>query len=295
MMTGARVAEKTAIEWTDATVNFWWGCSKVSLGCEHCYAEAWAKRVGEHVFGVGVPRRKVKSAWTTLRKLHHEAPKFSQFHGRRRRVFLQSMSDLFDKEVPDEWFDEAWGGVTFAHAVDIQIVTKRVSYVEKRLDGREWPQHAGLIISVINQDEADRDIPRLIDLKAHLGIPWIGLSMEPLLGAVVLKPEWLAALDWVIVGGESGTHARPMHPDWVISLRDQCGAAGVPFMFKQWGEWLPVGEWYESHPVSLPLKVWHSGAWRNDDGGLTGEWMAKIGKKTAGRLLWGVEHNGFPL
>lgn len=271
---GALVAEATAIEWTDATVNFWWGCSKVSLGCEHCYAEAWAKRAGEQVFGVGVPRRKVKSAWATLRKLHHEAAKFEQAHGRRRRVFLQSMSDLFDKEVPEEWFDEAWGGVTFAHACDIQIVTKRVSYVEKRLEGREWPQHAGLIISVVNQDEADRDIPRLIDLKARLGIPWIGLSMEPLLGAVVLRPEWLAALDWVIVGGESGPHARLMHPDWVISLRDQCEAAGVPFLFKQWGEWLPV---------------------HVDDVRKTGFEFRKVGKKAAGRRLHGHEHNGFPL
>lgn len=235
------MAEITKIEWTDATVNFWWGCSKVSLGCEHCYAEAWAKRVGEQVFGVGVPRRKVKSAWTTLRKLHHEAPKFEQTHGRRRRVFLQSMSDLFDKEVPEEWFDEAWGGVTFAHACDIQIVTKRVSYVEKRLDGREWPQHAGLIISVVNQDEADRErrarrryrpagkgaggVIRLRELNHYRDraweLAWAGERGNDFCGAFVIPSATVVAnrLRCLAVSGEGWDHVSisctlPRCPTW---------------------------------------------------------------------------------
>lgn len=381
------MSETTKIEWTDATVNFWWGCTKVGPGCDHCYAEAWAQRFDESLWGAGMPRRKVRSAMPTLAKLQRGADRWEARHGRRRRVFLQSMSDLFDKEVPDEWFAEAWTGISLASRLELQIVTKRISFVEKRLAGRTWPQHAGLIISVVNQEEADRDIPRLLDLKARLGIPWIGLSMEPLLGPVdltciapgqklhgavsfehvihaLLGGKWDRLLrvpdedgpklDWVIVGGESGPGARPMHPDWARSLRDQCAAAGVPFLFKQWGEWLP-GEIY--HPESD--RTAHSVHWQNGEAEYNGEhidfttetidvhhapgcpyeaslaeqnkargyaediiaralvpncsrarcrssghcrgdelpWLTvvrRVGKKAAGRLLDGIEHNGFP-
>lgn len=277
------MAENTSIEWTDSTVNFWWGCTKVGPGCDNCYAEAWSKRTGETIFGAGVPRRKIKSAVKTLYRLHNGYSWWvADYHiGKiaatpRRRVFIQSMSDLFDKEVPDEWFDEAWDAIVACDRLAIQIVTKRVSYVEKRLAGRPWPNHAGLIISVVNQEEADRDVPRLLDLKSRIGIPWVGLSMEPLLGPVSLN----RMVDWVIVGGESGPKARPMHPDWVRSLRDQCAAAGVPFLFKQWGEWTTA----EGSPGHF--RVWHI----FDDG----YQMIRLGKKAAGRLLDGVQHDGLP-
>jgi protein gp37 len=248
---------ETGIEWTDATVNFWWGCTKVGPGCDHCYAESFDKRVGGAHWGTGVPRRQIASAADTLAKLNRQGGK---------RVFIQRMSDLFDNEVPVDWFDKAWGNIVSATACRIQIVTKRISAVEKRLasiGATAWPAHAGLIITVVNQAEADRDIPRLLALKAKLGIPWVGLSMEPLLGPVDLGKIFTVEaliyplsgirsntspqtgfsegprLDWVIVGGESGPKSRPMHPDWARSLRDQCQAAGVPFFFKQWGEWGP--------------------------------------------------------
>lgn len=288
------MAENSAIEWTDSTVNFWWGCTKVGPGCDHCYAETWAKRTGASIWGQGVARRKIKSAVKLLYKLHNGASWWAADHhiGKiaatpRRRVFIQSMSDLFDKEVPAEWFDEAWSTIIACDRLAVQIVTKRISFVDKRLGGKAWPSHAGLMISIVNQEEADRDIPRLIDLKIKRGIPWIGLSMEPLLGAVVLRPEWLADLDWVIVGGESGAQARPMHPDWARYLRDQCAAAGVAFLFKQWGEFapkssLPEGahargftEWLRGSPYGAALTY-------------------RVGKKAAGRLLDGVEHNGLP-
>ncbi len=318
------MSETTKIEWTDATVNFWWGCTKVGPGCDHCYAEAWAQRFDEGLWGAGVPRRKVKSAMPTLAKLHRNADRWEVRHWRRRRVFLQSMSDLFDKEVPDEWFAEAWSWVGMASRLELQIVTKRISFVERRVAGRTWPQHAGLIISVVNQEEADRDIPRLLDLKSRLGIPWVGLSMEPLLGPVdVIKvlARWQDAtpysarkgiklgsllLDWVIVGGESGPSARPMHPDWARSLREQCAAAGIPFLFKQWGEWgLCTGHpaetpgrfamlsrdrsgWSHTNPVMLD----HYPRQFNSFGSVV---LERLGKKAAGRLLDGIEHNGFPL
>ena len=329
------MAENTGIEWTDATVNFWWGCTKVGRGCDWCYAEAWAARYGEQLFGLGVPRRKIKSAVSLLYRLHNRASWWAadayigKLHPNGvRRVFIQSMSDLFDKEVPAEWFDEAWQAITACDKLEIQIVTKRVSLVEKRLAGRPWPKHAGLIISVVNQAEADRDIPRLLELKAKLGIPWIGVSLEPLLGAIDLTRicivpkvagshragihidalagryvesgqsyigEWdvsgpypesapALALDWVIAGGESGKHARPMHPDWVRSLRDQCAAAGVPFLFKQWGEWLHSDQ----------LGWWAHGDEAIERCASEGDFY-RVGKRAAGRLLDGAEHNGFPI
>lgn len=277
------MAEHSAIEWTDSTVNFWWGCTKVGPGCDHCYAETWSKRTGEAIWGVGAPRRKIKVAVALMHKLDNGYSWWSADHyiaGQnacgRRRVFVQSMSDLFDVEVPIEWFAEAWATIEACDRLHIQVVTKRVSVVEKRLAAigkTSWPQHAGLIITVVNQEEADRDIPRLLALKAKLGILWVGLSIEPLLGPIVLRPEWLDDLDWVIVGGESGPKARPMHPDWVISLRDQCAAADVPFLFKQWGEYLPV------HVDSVTQ---------------TGVEFRKVGKKAAGRRLHGETHDGMP-
>ncbi len=260
------MGETSAIEWTDATVNFWWGCTKVGLGCDHCYAESFDKRVGGAHWGTGVPRRKIASAANTLAKLNRQGGK---------RVFIQSMSDLFDNEVPLDWFADAWWQIIAADRCRIQIVTKRISIVEKRINAipmirQGWPQHAGLIISVVNQAEADRDIPRLLALKAKLGIPWVGLSMEPLLGPVDLTRDGLVCLpcpnavdglsmdpstgayeccrrcdwtgigdewgiDWVIIGGESGPKARPMEDAWARDILAQCKAAGVPAFMKQMG------------------------------------------------------------
>lgn len=180
------MADKTKIEWADATVNFWWGCTKVGPGCDHCYAEVWDKRTGGAHFGQGVDRRRIASASSTLAKLNRQGGK---------RVFIQSMSDLFDNEVPADWFNEAWTQILWATECHIQIVTKRVSMVEKRLVHAwrgVWPSHAGLIVTVVNQAEADRDVPRLLDLKAKLGIPWVGLSVEPMLGPVEIS-RWTAS------------------------------------------------------------------------------------------------------
>ncbi len=297
------MADKTAIEWTDSTVNFWWGCTKVGPGCDHCYAEAWSKRAGESIWGVGAPRRPIKSVFTTLNKLQRTAAAFHMEHGRPRRVFIQSMSDLFDNEVPIEWFATAWGAIHAVSDLRVQIVTKRLPMVEKRLEAlgehplAGWPRNPGLLASVVNQDEAERDIPRLIALKVKYGIPWIGLSMEPLLGTVVLREEWLRDLDWVIVGGESGPGARPMHPDWARSLRDQCAAAGVAFHFKQWGEWFPGeldnpsdGSGWIAYPDTDhdPEADKWLGRWKYADG------MLRVGKKRAGRLLDGRTYDGFP-
>jgi len=286
------MAENSAIEWTDATVNFWWGCTAVGPGCEHCYAETWAKRTGL-AWGLGTERRQIKGAVKLLYKLHNGASWWAADHyiGKinttpKRRVFIQSMSDLFDTEVPIEWFEEAWKHIWRCDALAVQIVTKRISVVEKRLAAIEgnWPKHAGLMISVVNQMEADRDIPRLLALKAKFGIPWVGLSMEPLLGVVVLRNEWLTALDWIIVGGESGNGARPMPVGAPASLRDQCANASIPFLFKQWGEWIPAGQ------ARADVGGIHEFGYDEDARCR----LHRVGKKAAGRLLDGVQHDGLP-
>jgi protein gp37 len=329
------MAANSNIEWTDSTVNFWWGCTKVGPGCDHCYAETMAERFpkSRRLWSSAAPRLKIESAADTLQKLNRNHDKFFAKHGRRQRVFIQSMSDLFDNEVPADWFLEAWEHIFEAKNLDIQIVTKRISAVEKRLTSltsKPWPAHAGLVITVCNQAEADRDVPRLLALKAKLNIPWVGLSIEPLLGPVDLsifhrppsdidmsllgrdkvKYYWINGLtgqrgvefkdggvfeahddfgdsiDWVIVGGESGPNARPMHPDWVRSLRGQCDAANVPFFFKQWGEWMPIGQ------TDATGKIDNIVAAKYDFDKVSASW--KLGKARAGRLLDGVEHNAMP-
>jgi protein gp37 len=185
-----------------------------------------------------------------------------------------------------------------------------------------WPlPNVWLGVSVERQQEADERVPILLGTPA--AVRWI--SAEPLLGPVDLRlpdddecycdpeaREFFGAMpvastaashsdlcphshriDWVVVGGESGKDARPMHPDWARSLRDQCIAASVPFLFKQWGEWLPAGDWYSDHPVSLPLREWRGSSW----GEVTpncDEYMARTGKKAAGRTLDGRIWDQYP-
>jgi protein gp37 len=328
---GAVMAETTEIIWTDATVNFWWGCTKVGPGCDFCYAEAWSKRTGGDHWGVGVPRRKIKSAVALMKQLDneyaawaadatvaiHNARAFSlpvPAIGLTRRVFVQSMADIFDLEAPLPWFDEAWRTIEACRRIEVQLVTKRISVVKKRLAEigvAAWPRHAGLIISIVNQAEADRDIPRLLELFHHFDIPWIGLSCEPLLGGIVLPPEFLALgkRAWVIAGGESGAKARCPHPDWFLSLRDQCARACVPFLFKQWGEWAPaepiIGK-HIAHAVASDGALYKLSDLAYPDGPRRGEAvlaghdkvqltaMYRIGKKAAGNLLDGRQHLEFP-
>ncbi len=320
------------IEWTDATVNFWWGCTKVGPGCENCYAETQANRFGENLWGIGAQRRKIKGAAALILRLQNSCAQFYRDLDRRRRVFVQSMSDLFDLEVPVEWFAEAWERILQCDGLEIQIVTKRVSAVRKRLAEigvTKWPSHVGLMITVVTQQEANRDVPRLLQLKSELGIPWVGLSIEPMMGAIDLEKCWPnnnecwdaltgeiwragagsidsqtwsggARLDWVIVGGESGPGARPIHPDWARAIRDQCSAAKVPFFFKQWGNWLPVLDRDNDDPdwrADYTRLRENGEAIINLAGGMGfhGERVhvvKSVGKKAAGRLLDGIEHNG---
>ena len=295
------MAETSAIEWTDATVNFWWGCTKVSPACDHCYAEAWNDFRGNGQWGPNADRRIIKGARNLLRAINRGAGSFITKMGRRPRVFMHSMSDVFDNEVSDNLRHEALTEARHAAQCHILIVTKRVSNIEKMVLGHwsgAWPKHIGIIISVCNQREANRDIPRLIALKKRFGLPWIGLSMEPLLEPVVID-DWVRDLDWVIVGGESGRNARPMHPRWAGQIMRSCRNAGTAFFFKQWGEWLPEHEaapalFDELRRKNVEKIALHADPNPFDMMRLDTRTMFRAGKKRAGALLEGEERRAFP-
>ena len=239
------MAETTGIAWTDSTFNPWIGCTKVGPGCDHCYAEALMdKRWHKVQWGSGQQRvRTSTSNWKLplLWEREHEA--FMLAHGRRRRVFCASLADVFDNEAPAAWRAELFVLIGLTPHLDWLLLTKRIGNVSKMLDQpgmpkAELPENIWLGITVVNQEEADRDIPKLALLPA--AVRW--LSMEPLLGAVDLAPHFglwwegaIAPVDWVIVGGESGLGARPIELPWIEAIRRQCTLFGVPFFFKQWG------------------------------------------------------------
>lgn len=224
------MGEVTGIAWTDSTINFWHGCTKVGPGCDHCYAEVQDRRFGPSHWGTGVERKKIKSAIATLDKLRGDSIRFLNETNRSRRVFVSSMADFFDNEIDPAWRKEAWEEMKASPSLEFQVLTKRIGNVGKMIEG-DWPGHIGLMATIVNQEEADRDIHKLVEAKHGLGIPWVGLSMEPLLGFV--QVPYLVDLDWVIVGGESGPGYRPMDIGWAESIANQCREAGTAFFFKQ--------------------------------------------------------------
>lgn len=258
------MGEVTGIAWTDSTINFWHGCTKVGPGCDHCYAEKQDARFGPSHWGTGVARKKIKSAIQTLHRLDNGYADWAADYqcakgnaaafglpppsfGPKRRVFVSSMADFFDNEVDPAWRAEAWDVMKRCNRVEFQVLTKRIGNADKMIEG-DWPGHIGLMATIVNQEEADRDIPKLLKIKAERGVPWVGLSMEPLLGPVdifpYLRPTKVyeggfeddldaADLDWVIVGGESGPGYRPMEIEWAESIANQCREAGTAFFFKQ--------------------------------------------------------------
>lgn len=310
------MAAYSTIEWTDHTFNAWEGCTKVSPGCDNCYAEKRNARFGGGVavnWGPGAPRRRTSADnWGNPIKWQKRAAEFQAQYGRRQRVFCASLADVFDNEVPAEWRAALFALIASTPDLDWLLLTKRIGNVARMIEAPGMqkcglPENVWLGATITCQEEADRDIPKLLAVSARVRF----LSMEPLLGPVDL-PEAKAfglhgygthimGVDWVIVGGESGPGARPMHPDWARNLRDQCAAAGVPFLFKQWGEWTP-GENVTARSGTVPTATWFDQQWDMDHENLACEPyhrdyepdLYRIGKKSAGRLLDGVEHNGFP-
>lgn len=357
------MSDKSKIEWTEATWNPVTGCAKVSQGCKHCYAERdWARLSAN-------PATRYYGRPFTDVQCHDDVLELPIRWTKPRRIFVNSMSDLFHEAVPDAFIDRVFAVMAQAPKHTFQVLTKRPARMraylsdEHRLERwmdadipmtvRHWGDYplpnVWLGVSVEDQAAADERIPLLLDTPA--AVRWI--SAEPLLGPVDLTDidwpdtsvvprsywcdfdsddsppapainaltgdrwqrfgEWtdrINGIDLVVVGGESGPKARPMHPQWARALRDQCAAAGVPFLFKQWGEWAPRSECYHTltsgqaaADIDPSATKWPcirlTGAGNNGRdlaNACDGDdcYMQKVGKKLAGRLLYGGQHDGYP-
>jgi protein gp37 len=214
------MADSSPIEWTDATWNPVRGCTKVSPGCKHCYAETLAERfrgVPGHPFEHGFDLQLIPSALEL--PLRWRAS---------RRIFVNSMSDLFHEDVPATYIRRVFGVMKRASHHEYQVLTKRSERMARLAANLDIPPHVWMGVSVENQKYTTRiDDLRRVEASVRF------LSVEPLLGPI--EDLDLTGIHWVIVGGESGHGARPMEPAWVRSIRDQCLASNVKFFFKQWG------------------------------------------------------------
>lgn len=326
------VGDTTRIEWTDATWSPVTGCTRVSPGCVNCYID-WAPpfRIEGRHFTDRDGNRSHEIGATTGVRLHPDRLDWPlrKRSWRGKRVFVCSMADLFHDEVPDDYIARVFAVMALTPEVAYQVLTKRPARMRSLLSSKtfeddamrevryptspgpwpnvpDWPlPNVWLGVTVEDQERAYLRIPILLDTPAV--VRW--LSCEPLLGPVNLPvcrclgvgsiahgrnwPDTVcdqcggsgSQIDWVVVGGESGPNARPMHPDWARSLRDQCASAGVPFLFKQWGEWVTESQAPDDITLPatsrLPFGNRHPAVWR-------------VGKKRAGRLLDGIQHDGYP-
>lgn len=280
------MAKDSRIEWTQHTFNPWWGCTKVSPGCKYCYAETWAKRIGQHVWGPKAKRRDLTdNYWRQPIAWNKEAAGATQ----RPRVFCASMADVFeDRRELDGKRDRLWKLIGSTPNLNWLLLTKRPENVVRLAPWKnQWPDNVWLGATAENQHWLEKRLPHLLSQRSRVRF----LSCEPLLGHLDLGAAIRAAghleqsIDWVIGGGESGHHARPMHPEWITSLRDQCIERGIRFHFKQWGNWRPVSprqlNGYRSKTVFLS----------NGDRILLGN----MGKKDAGRRLQGRTWDEYPV
>lgn len=290
------MGQNSSIEWTHHTFNPWWGCLKVSPGCEHCYALTLSKRFGHDIWGPAktTSRRTFgEKHWAEPLKWNAEA----RTNNHRKRVFCASMADVFEDhpQVYDARL-RLFNLIDETPNLDWLLLTKRPENIMGMLD--DWavhfPQNIWIGTSCEDQQRADERIPHLLKVPARVRF----LSCEPLLGPIKLDP-WNgghADIHWVIAGGESGPGARPMHPDWARSLRDQCSAAGVAFHFKQWGEY---GPWPEDKPFNpkTPVFQWQRTEWNMDADHWENRYEPhyRVGKHAAGRLLDGRTWDQFPV
>lgn len=281
------MAIETEIAWTDSTFNPWWGCVKVSDGCDNCYASSLSNRWGHDFWGHDKERRFLsESNWDQPLLWNRMAIEA----GERKKVFCASMADVFERRpdlVPHR--QRLINLIKRTPMLDWQVLTKRPQNIKKLLPpDYDYPPNLWLGTSVENQDAADKRIRYLLE---HDRAVVRFLSCEPLLGPVDIR-KYLqpghngAKIDWVIVGGEAGHHSRPMNPLWAKSVIEQCQDAGTAAFYKQWGDYVPLkrlsanGKQYRTIPVfkangdEIP--------------------MVRVGKKAAGRVILGREWSEFP-
>ena len=264
------------IEWTDHTFNPWWGCVKVSPACKHCYAETWSRRVGLQVWGARAERRFFSEKhWTEPLRWEKE----SRTDGLRRRVFCASMADVLEaRSELNVWRERLWDLIDKTPHLDWLLLTKRPQNFRRYLP-TPLPKNVWIGTTVENQRWAAERLHFLVEHQAVVRF----LSCEPLLGPLDLS-EWLGSgrIDWVIAGGESGSKARPTHPHWIQSIRDQCAQFNIPFHFKQWGHWAP-----HAPPKGRRVKEFEI-----PDGSNIRLW--RYSKKDAGRILDGRTWDDIP-
>lgn len=277
------MGDKSSIEWTDATFNPWIGCTKVSPGCDRCYAERESERRGWAKWGVGEPRHRTSEAyWRAPLKWDRKA----KATGKRTRVFCASLADVFDNEVPNKWRADLWGVIAATPNLDWLLLTKRIGNVAKMLPDSwglgSWP-NIWLGISIVNQEEADRDIPKLLATPAAVRF----VSYEPALAPFDLS-RWIheipadndgdrtghdggliSRIDWIIIGGESGPGARLFDIAWARSVIAQRKAAGVSCFMKQLGS--RAGTLLRAYDGT-----WESFPTKDRKGGDPAEWPADL-------------------
>lgn len=272
------MGQHSTIEWTDHTFNPWWGCTKVSPGCTHCYAESWAKRYGHDIWGTNKSRRFFgENHWKQPVKWNKQA----ESQNKRSRVFCASMADVFeDNRLLEPERRKLWNLIEKTPLLDWLLLTKRPENMTKLAPwGKQWPENVWALATVENQDYAEQRIPHLLEVPAVVR----GLSVEPMLGPVNLS-LWITDINWVIAGGESGTGSRPMNPEWTRDLRDQCLEAGAAFFFKQWGNWVPSTS--ESQGTGVKFS--------SSTGTEETHYMKRVTKKIAGQRLDGSTWNQLP-
>ena len=274
-----RLARNTNIEWTDHTFNPWWGCTRVSPACEHCYAEAWSKRFGFDVWGHRNSRRfQSDSYWREPLKWDAHAAAC----GTRPRVFCASMADIFEwGHDLRKWRHKLWDLIEQTPNLDWLLLTKRPHLIQRLAPWTDqWPSNVWLGTTAETQRWANKRVPYLQDVP--VGIKF--LCCEPLLGEIDIHGSLAdGTLNWIIVGGESGPKARAVDPLWVRQIRDSCSEFDTPFLFKQWGEWAPIDQVTAVAPKSLL-----------EDRSISAT-MGRFGKRLAGRQLDGRTWDGLPV
>ena len=230
------MGRKSSIEWTESTWNPLTGCTKISPGCKHCYAERMALRLRT------MGQANYVNGFTLT--LHREALELPLRWKKPQTIFVNSMSDMFHASVPRDFIFKAFDVMAKAHWHRFQVLTKRAERLAALSDDLSWTDNIWMGVSVESDAYTSR-IQRLRETGAAVKF----LSLEPLLGP--LNSLDLAGIDWTIVGGESGPGARPLNPEWVISIRDQCNRAQVPFFFKQRG-----GVWKKKFGRTLEGRTW---------------------------------------